>query len=114
MCRDNLTASGKRTAHLIEHLFPNVEGADPAARGWISWSERRRNRTLVKEAILAELGEKNGGPMAEYDQIVLEMTEEVRKRIDDRRIMEDDIRKVIDNAEKSSCTKNIHPATTRT
>ncbi len=42
MCRDNLAAAGKRTAHLIELLFPNVDGADPAGRGWISWSERRR------------------------------------------------------------------------
>ncbi len=39
--------------------------------------------------------------MEEHEKIVLEMTDEVRKRIDDRRILEDDIRKVIDNAEKS-------------
>src|SRR6185369_15773413 len=32
MCRDNLAAGGKRTSHLIEHLFPTVPGNDPAAR----------------------------------------------------------------------------------
>jgi hypothetical protein len=101
MCRDNLAAAGKRTAHLIELIFPNVEGADPAARGWISWSERRRNRTMVKDAILAELGEKGGSSLVEHEEIVLEMTEEVRRKIDGRRILEDDIRKVINNGEES-------------
>jgi len=101
MCRDNLAAAGKRTAHLIELLFPNVAGADPAGRGWISWSERRRNRTMVKEAILSELGLKGGSPVEEDEKMLLDMKDEVRRRIDDRRILEDDIRKVIDNAEKS-------------
>jgi Fe-S oxidoreductase len=101
MCRDNLAAAGKRTTHLIELLFPNVDGADPAGRGWISWSERRRNRAMVKDAILTELCEKGGSSLEEYENIVLEMSEEVRRRIDDRRILEDDIRKVINHAEQS-------------
>lgn len=101
MCRDNLAAAGKRTAHLIELLFPNVDGADPACRGWISWSERRRNRALVKGAILAELGEKGGSSVEDYEKIVMDMSEEVRRRIDERRILEDDIRKVILHAEES-------------
>jgi glutamate synthase (NADPH) small chain len=101
MCRDNLAASGKRTAHLLELLFPSVEGADPAGRGWISWSERRRNRALVKYAVLAELGDRGESFVDEKERIVLEMSEEVRRRIDERRILEDDIRKVICHGEKS-------------
>jgi hypothetical protein len=101
MCRDNLAAAGKRTAHLIELLFPNVEGADPAARGWISWSERRANRVRVKEMVLRELGEKEKGRMEEYEKIDLRFAPEVRRKIDDRRILEDDIRKVIDHAERT-------------
>jgi Fe-S oxidoreductase len=101
MCRDNLAAAGKRTAHLIELLFPNVEGADPAGRGWISWSQRRRNRAMVREAIIVGLGEKGGSSLEDYEMIELEMTEDVRRRIDDRRILDDDIRKVIHHAEES-------------
>ncbi|MGD0844102.1 MAG: pyridine nucleotide-disulfide oxidoreductase/dicluster-binding protein [Geobacteraceae bacterium] len=101
MCRDNLAAAGKRTAHLLELLFPDCAGADPAGRGWISWSERRYNRSLVREGILAEHGERGGAVMEEYENIMLTMTDEVRKRIDDRRILENDIRQVIDQAEKS-------------
>ena len=101
MCRDNLAAAGKRTAHLIELIFPNVDGADPAARGWISWSERRANRARVKEGILRELGEEGAVPVEEYEKIRLNISAEVLRRIDERRILEDDIRKVIDYAERT-------------
>ena len=101
MCRDRLAGEGKRASHLIEHLFPAVPGGDPAARGWISWSERRTNRTRVKEGILRELGEKEGKAVAEHENIVLRMTPDVRRRIDERRILEDDLRQVIDYAEQT-------------
>jgi hypothetical protein len=101
MCRDNLAAAGKRTAHLLELLFPGVDGADPAGRGWISWSERRRNRALVKDAVLVELDERGESSVDGKERIVLEMTEEVRRRIDVRRILEDDVRKVIRHGEES-------------
>jgi len=101
MCRDNLAAAGKRTAHLLELLFPDCNGADPAGRGWISWSERRRNRSLVKKALLAEHEDKGEAPVEEYENTMLTMTDEVRKRIDDRRILENDVRQVIDQAEET-------------
>jgi Fe-S oxidoreductase len=101
MCRDNLAAAGKRVSHLIELLFPAVDGGDPAARGWISWSERRANRTRVKESIVKEFGEQMGGVVEDYEKITLHMNSGVRKRIDERRILEDDIKKVIDHAERT-------------
>lgn len=101
MCRDNLAAAGKRVCHLIELLFPTAPGGDPAARGWISWSERRTNRARVQEGVLRELGEKGGETMEAYENITLNMTPEVRRRIDERRILEDDLRRVIDHAERT-------------
>jgi len=101
MCRDNFAFAGKRISHLIEHLFPTVEGADPAARGWISWSERRANRVRVKDAILRDLGEGEEREMQEHEKLRLTLSPEVRKRIDERRILEEDIRKVIYQAESS-------------
>jgi hypothetical protein len=101
MCRDNLAASGKRTAHLLELVFPAGEDADPAGRGWISWSDRRRNREAVKGAILAGLGEIGVTELEEHEKIELRMTDDVRKRIDGRRILENDVCRVIDHAEKS-------------
>lgn len=101
MCRDNFAFAGKRISHLIEHLFPSVEGADPAARGWISWSDRRVNRGRVKELILRDLGEREEAQVAEYDKLKLTMSSDVLKRIDERRILGEDIRKVIFHGETS-------------
>lgn len=101
MCRDNLAAAGKRVSHLIELLFPAVPGGDPAARGWISWSERRANRARVREGMLRELGEKGEETVPGYQNITLRMTPEVLRRIDERRILEDDLKRVIDHAERT-------------
>lgn len=101
MCRDNFAFAGKRVSHLIEHLFPVVDGADPAARNWVSWSDRRANRARVKEAVLSGLGEKKEQRMEEYGKLVLAISPEVRRKIDAQRILEEDIRKVICRAETS-------------
>jgi Fe-S oxidoreductase len=101
MCRDHLTAGGARVSHLIELLFPTVAGGDPAARGWISWSERRTNRARVTQELLRELGEKGVDEVNAHEQIKLEMASEMRRKIDERRILEDDIRMVIYHAERT-------------
>jgi Fe-S oxidoreductase len=101
MCRDNFAAAGKRVSHVIEHLFPAVTDGDPAARSWISWSERRANRCRVKEGVLRDLGEKEETQLEEYEKLKLIISPDVLKRIDERRILEEDIRKVIFQAETS-------------
>ena len=101
ICRDNFAAAGKRVSHLIELLFPMTGGGDPAARGWISWSERRLNRTKVRGGILKELGKKGESVVERYENIRLEMTSELLRITDERRILEDDIKMVIDHAERS-------------
>ncbi|MEI6205795.1 MAG: pyridine nucleotide-disulfide oxidoreductase/dicluster-binding protein [Desulfuromonadales bacterium] len=101
MCRDNFAVSGARVSHLIELLFPNVEGGDPAARGWISWSLRCSNRARVRQGILQEFGEKEEHVVITYENIRLEMTPEVLRRTDERRILEDDIKMVIDHVERT-------------
>jgi Fe-S oxidoreductase len=101
MCRDNFAAAGKRVSHLIEHLFPAVAGGDPAARSRISWSDRRVNRCRVKESVLCDLGEREEARPEEYEKLKLIMSPDVLKRIDERRILEEDIRAVIFHAETS-------------
>lgn len=98
-CRDNFASAGQRVSHLIEQLFPNVTGGDPAARGWISWTQRRDNRARVKQGLLREYGVTEGDTVE--TELRLIMTEEVRRRIDERRILEDDIRGVLEYAERT-------------
>lgn len=101
MCRDKFVNVGKRTAHLIELLFPVVDGNDPWARGWISWYERRKNRQRVKDELLADLGETVERAMEPYDKIVLHIDPELLRTIDSRRILESDLRQVVHHAEKT-------------
>ena len=104
-----LAAGGKRTSHLIEQLFPAEGLSDPAGRGWISWTERRHNRAALRESILRQQGEAGEARVEEHDRITLLMTEEVRRSVDERRILESDIQRVIDHAETSG--KKLHNAT---
>lgn len=99
MCRDKFVAAGKRTAHLIELLFPSTSDADPWARGWVSWSDRRNNRSRVKQELLVRLGEATEQAMETYQKIVLHIEPEVLRTIDSRRILESDLRRVIARAE---------------
>lgn len=99
MCRDNLAAGEKRSGHLIEYLFSAGPDADPAGRGWLSWTERRHNRALLKENLLKEHGEGGERPVASYDTVKIALTPEVRRTIDDRRILESDVKRVIEQAE---------------
>jgi hypothetical protein len=101
MCRDKFTMAGKRSAHLIELLFPTAAHNDPWARGWLSWSDRRTNRIRVKQEMLAKLGEKAERTMKPYEKMILYVEPEVMKTIDRRRILENDLRQVIANAEQT-------------
>jgi len=101
MCRDNLAAEGKRSSHLIEHIFPGVPGADPAARGWISWSERRDHRSRVKDRILQGLDEDLESPTEAHAAMLIHMSPEVQRLMDERRILEEDLRRVINHAEQT-------------
>lgn len=98
MCRDNFAAAGKRVSHLLEHLFPNCSDADPAARRWISWTQRRDNRTRVKTAIL----QQHSQAVAPAEITMhLTMSDDVRRRLDTRRILDEDLRQTINHAETS-------------
>lgn len=99
MCRDNLAAGGKRVSHLIERLFPTSAESDPAGRGWISWTERRHNRAALRETILGLHDERGETVREEFGMITLFMSEAMRKTVDERRILESDLKRVIQHAE---------------
>jgi Fe-S oxidoreductase len=101
MCRDNLAAEGKRSSHLIEHVFPTTPGADPAARGWMSWSERRGNRARLRRRLLQDGADHLDELPESCGQPILQMTPEVLRRIDERRILVEDLQRVIGHAERT-------------
>ena len=120
VCRENLRGNGKRSAHLLDFLFPGQNETDPAARVRISISERRDNRISLKRALLAAVGvdvegESDGDLTALRrnllgenqmidgkkidDRIQLHISTAVATKLEDRRILHDDIRQVIAHAE---------------
>ena len=97
MCRDNFATGGKRTFHLLDLIWGTDDTA--AARPAPDYSDRRENRVRVKQRLLREVwGETKP---EEIDSMKIEIPENVRKLMERRMILVDDVRQVIDHAEAS-------------
>ncbi|ACV64162.1 protein of unknown function DUF224 cysteine-rich region domain protein [Desulfofarcimen acetoxidans DSM 771] len=101
MCRDNLAASGKRTMHVLDLLFPLERETDPAARPRPGYSERRENRARLKNKLLCELWGEQPKEKENYEKVRLFISPEVQERLEDRRILKSDLQMVIEHAEKT-------------
>lgn len=101
MCRDNLAASGRPVAHLLDYLCGEGGQPDPLQRRNPGFSQRHENRARLKTSLLATLWQEPGGTQPEHKRIRLILTETVRDLINSRHILEEDIQKVIFHAEKS-------------
>jgi glutamate synthase (NADPH) small chain len=99
MCRDRLKSVGKRTIHFLDLLLPS--GGDPAARERPGWSERRENRAHLKERLLEELWGEGAETLEPWEVIELYISDEVRDRLDGRRVLLEDVQRVIFHAEQS-------------
>ena len=113
MCRDSLAATGKRAIHVLDLLFPGE--ADPGGRARPGWSERRENRARLREGLLAGPWSEGGGSMEPCETVPCETVElvvsaEIQQHLDARRILADDVRRVIDHAERTG-EKLCHPVT---
>lgn len=111
MCRDNLAASGKRALHLLDMIFPNADEADPAGRRGPGWSQRRENRSWLKNILQQTLWKEPPENMEPYESIALSVSPEVQQILENRRILTSDIQRVIDHAEDSGGQKLWHPDT---
>jgi glutamate synthase (NADPH/NADH) small chain len=100
VCRDFFAARGKRTLHLLDLIY----GRDPdgrAARPSPGYSERHENRARLKRKLLKEVwGEDMDGPST-FEAIQLMIAEDVRARLEQRLILDEDIQRVIEFAERT-------------
>jgi hypothetical protein len=112
MCRDSLAAVGKRAVHLLDVAFPDSAEPDAAARRRPGWSERQENRARLKTALAKELWGERVQDMHEYGSITLIIAPEVAEVLDKRRILVEDVQRVIHEAEKSGSVA-VHPHTGR-
>lgn len=104
MCRDNLASSGKRVLHILDILFPDPQEADPAAKKRPGWSRRRENRARLKDRFKKHLWDEKPLQKEEYEKISIRVSPQVREILEKRRILDEDIRKVIFHAQQSGKT----------
>ncbi len=112
MCRDRLASAGKRILHLLDLLFPDRRVPDPAARRDPGWSQRQENRWRLKERLLKEFWPEEPIKEEEHMEIRLQIGPEVRSILEERRILDEDLQRVIHHAETSG-DKFRHPGTDR-
>jgi hypothetical protein len=105
-----LAAAGKRTLHLLDLIFPDPSEKDPASRERPGWSQRQENRARLKDTLLHELWGEESAEMEDHRKIVLHMTPEVRALLEERRILVEDLQKVIHRAETTGA-RLVHPKT---
>lgn len=103
MCRDRLSAEGKRTWHVLDFLFPPSESgeeADPAWRG-PGFSERHERRARLKAALLRDVWGETP-PEVELEQgLRLEIPPEVQETLEERRILREDVAAAVARAERT-------------
>jgi len=93
-CRDTFSSAGKECSHILDIIFdtgsPNRLAPD--------LSQRRRNRVELKNKLLFKgLGE--GGTVIIKDNAPIEVSPELRKKMNAHLILEEDIRTVIEHCE---------------
>jgi glutamate synthase (NADPH) small chain len=108
MCRDNLAAAGKRVIHLLDLFFPDPQQADPALRPRPGWSRRQENRARLKVKLLEYLWNEVPDPMETHRKIRLEISGQVAELMEQRRILVEDLQRVIQHAEATG-DRLFHP-----
>ncbi|WP_144349281.1 pyridine nucleotide-disulfide oxidoreductase/dicluster-binding protein [Sporomusa termitida] len=99
MCRDNFASQGKRVLYLLDVIF----GSDAnhlAAQAGPGYSARQENRARLKTTLLRAVW---GEPGVEEAQAKFKVTipEDVLRVMEERRILVDDVTRVIDHGETS-------------
>jgi Fe-S oxidoreductase len=92
MCREQLAKTGKPVLHLLDLLFPDA--ARPAGEPPAGISARRVNRRRLKDEVLSRHG-LDRGPKEPWEGVRLVMSEAVAGLLEERRILEDDLRQVL-------------------
>ncbi len=98
MCRDQLAKTGKPVLHILDLLFPDL--AHDAAEGPAGISARRMNRRVLKNTVLARY-DQDGMPREPWEDVELALSDEVIALLEDRRILQDDVRQVLHQASQN-------------
>ena len=111
MCRDMIARTGKRALHLYDLLYP--AGGDPASRPSPGYSARRENRVRLRESLLRDLWQEDGGSAREpYESVEVAFTDGAAAVMEERRILVSDVQKVLHHARETG-KRFVHDGTGR-
>jgi glutamate synthase (NADPH/NADH) small chain len=100
-CREDFAKNGKTIWHVLDLMFSTDVGAD-GKKPPVTYSEKRKNRTALKKQLLHNLwGEPMNPVPAPYERIHLIMDDDVKNKINNEMILEEEIQEVIHGAESS-------------
>lgn len=110
VCRDFLANGEKPVYHILDIIYGN-EGSERGFRAKTGISDKMKNRTELKKTLLRDIwGEEPDEDAKEYDEVSLIISDEVHKKLETRLILEDNIKEVIYEAEKTG-RKIVNPKT---
>lgn len=99
MCRDTFARHGKRTAHLLDFVFPSPDRTDPAGRPDPGLSARRDARLRLEARLLREAW---GEIVSDTEPTVeVRVPEDVRLDMERKLILVEDVARTIAEAEAS-------------
>jgi len=101
MCRDTLSKGDKHAAHILDLIFEGSENRSAVGRKVPGYSDRHENRARLKERMLAKVFGEEGKLVEQFEQILLSISSEVRERMEERRILVEDVQRVIYHAERT-------------
>ncbi len=111
VCRDFFASRGKRALHMLDLLFEEDRDSRASRRAPGS-SLRQKNRRQLKTRLLINLWGENAADPKSTINIRLSITPETQEILDQRYILDQDIRDVIEYAEKTG-RKFTNPDTGR-
>lgn len=100
-CRDTFASDGKPAWHILDLLFGNASEGQATKKG-PTLSQRRENRIVLKSRLLREIrGVNMTIDRQHYERIRLSIPTELQEKMDRELILLDDLKAVIDYAEKT-------------
>ncbi len=86
MCRESLSGYGKRVFHLLDLLFPFQRMEKPTG-----FSQRHTNREILRRNLLGP----SGLPREPWDELSISVPDTVRVRLEERHILDSDIKQTL-------------------
>ncbi|HET9658113.1 MAG TPA: hypothetical protein VFP72_22360, partial [Kineosporiaceae bacterium] len=99
MCRDLFAARGKPTLHLLDLLADDVEAR--TTRPAPGYSQRHENRARLKQTLLRTVWGEDPDRPAAAPPVRLRIDDAVRAMLEDRLILDEDLQRVIEHAERA-------------